>query len=61
MSLIEGVSGAATAAEQRDEAPQSRSGAINVFITVIGMTGIAAVTLGWAALLVRGAVWLVWG
>jgi hypothetical protein len=59
MSLIEGAPSAVTAAEQRDESSQRR--VINVFVTAIGMAGLAAVTLGWMALLVRTAAWLVWG
>jgi hypothetical protein len=61
MSLIEEVSGAASTAAHRDHLQQWRRRVIKVFATVIGMTGVAAVTLGWAALLVRGAVWLAWG
>ena len=61
MSLIEGAPSAVTAAEQRDESPQLRGRVINVFMTAIGMAGLAAVTLGWMALLMRTAAWLVWG
>jgi len=59
MSLIEGVSAAATAAERRDEPPQRLRGVINILVTAVVAIGIATVTLGLVALLVRGAVWLV--
>jgi hypothetical protein len=58
MSLID--PGAVTAAEQRDESLQRRRRAISVFVTAIGMAGIAAITMGWAAVLVRAAIWLFW-
>jgi hypothetical protein len=61
MSLIEEASGAATAAERRDEPPQRVSETISDLMMVIVATGIAVITLGWVALLVRGAVWLVRG
>jgi hypothetical protein len=57
MSLIEVFSTAATGAERRDE-PSQR---VSVLLTAIVVTGIAAVTLGWIALLARGAVWLIRG
>ena len=55
MSLIEGTR--ATAAERRDEPSQRQS----VLVTAIVTAGIMTVMLGWVALLVRGAVWLVRG
>jgi hypothetical protein len=58
MSLID--PGAVTAAEQRDESLQRRRRVISVFVTAIGMAGIAAISMGWAALLVRAAIWLFW-
>jgi hypothetical protein len=61
MSLIEEASGAATTAERRYEPPQRVSEAISDLMMVIVATGIAVITLGWVALLVRGAVWLVRG
>jgi len=61
MSLIEEASGAATTAERRDEPPQRVREAISNLMMVIVATGIAVITLGWVALLVRGAVWLVRG
>jgi hypothetical protein len=61
MSLVEDASGTATAAELRDEPAQRVSGTISGLVTGIVATGIATVTLGWIALLVRGAVWLIRG
>ena len=62
MSLIEEASAAATAAERRDEPRTQRvRGAISGLATAIVATGIATVTVGWIALLVRGAVWLIRG
>ena len=61
MSLIEEASGAATAAERRDEPPKRIGGAISDLMMVIVAIGIVVITLGWVALLVRGAVWLVRG
>jgi hypothetical protein len=60
MSLIEGAPSAVTAAEHRDGSPQRRGRVINVFMTAVGMAGIAAITMGWAAVLVRAAIWLFW-
>ena len=57
MSLIERASTRAAAAERHDEPPRP----VSVLVTAIVASGIAAVTLGWAALLVRGAVWLIRG
>jgi hypothetical protein len=61
MSVVEGTSRLASAPEAQNKAPQGQSRLINVCILAIGMAGVAAVTLGWATLLVRGATWLVWG
>jgi hypothetical protein len=61
MSLIEEASGAATAAERRNEPPKRVSGTISDLMTAIVAMGVATITLGWVALLVRGAVWLVRG
>ena len=61
MSLVEEASGTAAAAELGAEPPQRVSGTISGLVTGIAATGIATVTLGWIALLVRGAVWLVRG
>ena len=61
MSLIQEASGTATVAELRDEPPPRVGGAISGLVTAIVATGIAAVTLGWVALLLRGAVWLIRG
>ena len=57
MSLIERASTRATAAGRRDEPPQP----VSVLVTAIVATSIAAVTLGWVALLLRGAAWLIQG
>ena len=57
MSLIERASTRAVAVERHDEPPRP----VSVLVTAIVASGIAAVTLGWAALLVRGAVWLIRG
>ena len=46
-------------AERLDEQPRGSEYA-NSFVTVAVATGIVAITLGWAALLVKTAVWLVW-
>jgi uncharacterized membrane protein YkvA (DUF1232 family) len=41
--------------------PRWRERVMRALVTVVGVTVIGAITLGWAALLIRGAVWLVWG
>ena len=57
MSLIERASTWAVAVEWHDEPPRP----VSVLVTAIVASGIAAVTLGWAALLMRGAVSLIRG
>lgn len=41
--------------------PDVRKRITDISLTAIVLAGIAALTLGWAALLVRGAIWLFLG
>ena len=52
------VSPTSASAETR---PDVRKGITDILLTVIVLAGIAALTLGWGALLVRGAIWLFLG
>ena len=46
------------AADQSTESPGQQSGTISSLAAAMAMVGIAALTLGWALLLVRATIWL---
>ena len=58
MSLFEPASGSASAAHDRAE-PPLRNGTIKPLMTVVALASVAAVTLAWVGLLLRGGLWLI--
>ena len=58
MSVIEPGSGSASAADDFADSPQ-RSGKIKSLMTAVALASVAAVSLAWVGLLLRGALWLI--